>query len=142
MNSQTSLPRFFAVALVLAAVCSPSFAGGKAKKSCCPKCKTCCELKVEEGTEEKHCWKVESKVICIPRVAFSWQWPFKKKSCKQECDANCKKPCCAPPKLVTDSTGRWVTTVSLLWSVSLDPRRLHCQRLLPKANCQSYCRKG
>ncbi|MFK7734586.1 MAG: hypothetical protein AB8B50_01070 [Pirellulaceae bacterium] len=104
MKFQNRVKRFAAVALVLAALCSPVLAGGKSKKSCCPKCKTCCELKVEEGTEEKHCWKVESKVVCIPRVTFSWQWPFQKKKCKQTCDANCMKPCCAPPKLARTRT--------------------------------------
>lgn len=75
-------------------------AGDRCKKSCCPKCSTPCVLKVEPGTETKHCWKVETKTICIPKVSFSWQWPFQKaKKCTSKCDVSCNLPCCAPPKL-------------------------------------------
>ena len=92
------------LALTLAVFASSALAGGICKKSCCPKCKTPCVLKIEEGTEEKHCWKIEEKVVCIPRVTFSWQWPFQKKKCKTQCDAGCSKPCCAPPKLARSRT--------------------------------------
>lgn len=68
-------------------------------RGCCPKCKTPCVLKVEEGTEEKHCWNIEKKTVCIPRVRFSWQWPFQKKKCS-DCSASCSdQNCCTPPKL-------------------------------------------
>ena len=45
----------------------------------CPQCDTCCQLNVDEDKEKKHCWNVEYKEICIPRVVFPWQ-----------------KSCCAP----------------------------------------------
>ncbi|MEM7476813.1 MAG: hypothetical protein AAF483_17655 [Planctomycetota bacterium] len=86
------------------------FADGNCKKSCCPKCKTPCVLKVEQGTEEKHCWKIEEKVVCIPRVTFSWQWPWEKKSkgcssgCDTDCDGSCCTPNCPPPKLARSRT--------------------------------------
>lgn len=73
----------------------------KHKKQCCPKCSTPCVLKVSEGTESKHCWKIESKTICIPKVRFSWQWPGQKKkscgNCDSSCDGTCGKSCCEPP---------------------------------------------
>ncbi len=40
---------------------------------CCPVCDHCCELKAEQVKEEKTCFEVESKLICIPRVVFPWQ---------------------------------------------------------------------
>lgn len=89
-----------AAALLVLLGTSSVLAGDKCRKACCPQCETCCELKIEEGTEEKHCWKTKEKTVCIPKVTFSWQWPFqKKKACEQNCDASCNKPCCAPPKL-------------------------------------------
>ena len=45
----------------------------------CGKCNGTCYLKVEKGTKEKTCFKVEAKQICIPRVRFPWQ-------AKDECD--------------------------------------------------------
>ena len=73
---------------------------GNCGKSCCPKCKTPCVLKVEEGTEEKYCWNIEEKTVCIPKVRFSWQWPFQKKKQCSDCSASCScKTCCNPPKL-------------------------------------------
>ncbi len=44
----------------------------------CPACDHCCNLDAEQVEEEKTCFDVETKVICIPRVVFPWQ---KKKSC-------------------------------------------------------------
>ena len=106
MKTRSFKSQCLALLLVLGALLSPSYAGDG--KACCPKCKTCCELKVEEGTEEKHCWKVKPKVICIPRVTFSWQWPWDKKKCDSKCDASCdggcNKPGCAPPKLARTRT--------------------------------------
>ncbi|MCC9599862.1 hypothetical protein LOC67_04745 [Stieleria sp. JC731] len=42
-------------------------------KCSCPVCDHTCQLKAEQVEEEKTCFKVESKVICIPRVVFPWQ---------------------------------------------------------------------
>ena len=46
----------------------------------CPQCDHVCKLTCEETKEMKHCWKVECKPICIPRVKFPWE------------------KCCSPPK--------------------------------------------
>lgn len=60
---------------------------------CCKRCPACdhvCNLDAEIVDEEKTCFEVETKVICIPRVVFPWQ----KKSCGScdSCDgAGCKK---------------------------------------------------
>ncbi len=106
MSTRNLHYRLFAAAILFGALLSPAMAGDG--KACCPKCKTFCELKVEEGTEEKHCWKVKPKAICIPRVTFSWQWPWDKKKipaqCDGNCDGGCSKPCCAPPKLARTRT--------------------------------------
>lgn len=60
----------------------------------CPRCReTCCELKVEQGEKEKHCWNVECETICIPRVVFPWQ-----------------KSCCDPRV----NNGAWTRTVRVL----------------------------
>ena len=43
---------------------------------CCNKCPACdyvCKLNTELVDEERPCFDVESKVICIPRVVFPWQ---------------------------------------------------------------------
>jgi hypothetical protein len=43
---------------------------------CCRRCPACdhtCSLKAEIVEEEKPCFDVESKVVCIPRVVFPWQ---------------------------------------------------------------------
>jgi hypothetical protein len=39
----------------------------------CPACDYQCKLNAEIVDEEKPCFDVESKVICIPRVVFPWQ---------------------------------------------------------------------
>ncbi|WP_182867135.1 hypothetical protein [Stieleria mannarensis] len=48
--------------------------------SCCPVCDHVCKLDAEVVDEEKTCFHVESKVICIPRVVFPWQ-KAKKAAC-------------------------------------------------------------
>ncbi len=39
----------------------------------CPHCRHVCKLTCEEVNEKKHCWQVECKPICIPRVKFPWE---------------------------------------------------------------------
>ncbi len=56
---------------------------------CCRRCPACdyvCKLDAEKGEEDRLCFDVESKVVCIPRVVFPWQ----KKSCASctSCDGN------------------------------------------------------
>jgi len=52
----------------------------------CGKCNGTCYLKVEQGTKEKSCFKVEAKQICIPRVRFPWQTKDKCNRC-DGCDS-------------------------------------------------------
>ena len=40
---------------------------------CCPACNHRCNFSAEQVDEEKSCFEVEAKVICIPRVVFPWQ---------------------------------------------------------------------
>lgn len=55
------------------------FAVARATGCCvCPQCQHRCQLKAERVEEERECFEVESKVVCIPRVVFPWQ--------KQCCD--------------------------------------------------------
>ena len=54
--------------------------GGKHKGGCrarCPSCDCLCTLSVSVEQATKHCYEVECKTICIPRVVFPWQ----KKDC-------------------------------------------------------------
>ncbi len=59
----------------------------------CPKCNTCCTLKVERVKEDKACYEVECVEICIPRVVFPWQkWKADRQShggC-DSCDGGCE----------------------------------------------------
>ncbi|MCG8652935.1 MAG: hypothetical protein MI861_24050 [Pirellulales bacterium] len=47
----------------------------------CPKCRHHCKLEANRVEEEKKCFEVETKVICIPRVVFPWQKPSSCGSC-------------------------------------------------------------
>ncbi|QDV87577.1 hypothetical protein [Planctomycetes bacterium TBK1r] len=65
--------------------CHSAFAlGGKLLDqtgcACCPVCDHVCKLDAEQVEEEKTCFTVESKAICIPRVVFPWQ-KAKKAAC-------------------------------------------------------------
>ncbi|HUG66313.1 MAG TPA: hypothetical protein VMM76_01100 [Pirellulaceae bacterium] len=60
------------------------------QRAFCPHCGDACYPTVTKGTETKHCWNVETKAICIPKVRFPWE-----KSC---CDKGCGKDGCVPPK--------------------------------------------
>lgn len=68
------------VALLLAALAVPLLAG---PKDChvCPQCasKVCVPIP-EKGKENRYCWKVEYKDICIPK--FRWPWQM---CCAPEC---------------------------------------------------------
>lgn len=39
----------------------------------CPHCNHTCSLSIGKDKETKHCFDVECKPICIPRVTFPWQ---------------------------------------------------------------------
>ncbi len=57
----------------------------------CPRCKSCCTLKVECGKQEKHCWEIECETICIPRVVFPWQ--VKRAKANGQCCNSCATGC-------------------------------------------------
>ncbi len=92
-----SKPLFYVACLAITFLGSTN-AIGQCTEACCPKCSTPCVLKVSPGTETRYCWKLESKTVCIPRVRFSWQWPWEKKEpCRDpSCDGHCGT-CCPPP---------------------------------------------
>ena len=86
--------RIFAiiVATLLSAAPAPILAGdgpGMAGRNCdvhCPRCQGTCELSVSKEEVKKHCWDVECKTICIPRITFPWQ---KCGDCGTCCGGNC-----------------------------------------------------
>ncbi|MGV3484805.1 MAG: hypothetical protein ACO1RT_10345 [Planctomycetaceae bacterium] len=49
----------------------------------CPQCNYVCKLDVTKSEQEKECFDVEAKVVCIPRVVFPWQ-----KNCGNPCANN------------------------------------------------------
>jgi len=53
--------------------------------ACCPVCDHVCKLDVEETEVKRTCFKIETKVVCIPRVVFPWQ-KAKKAACAS-CDS-------------------------------------------------------
>ena len=61
--------------------------------ACCPVCDHVCKLDAEQVDEEKTCFKVESKAICIPRVVFPWQ--KSKRSACASCNSCDGKGCTA-----------------------------------------------
>ena len=48
-------------------------AGESAHSMFCPHCHEACYPTVTKGTETRHCWQIQTKAICIPRVSFPWQ---------------------------------------------------------------------
>ncbi len=55
----------------------------------CPHCSKPCSPTVSKDMETKHCWCVETKTICIPKVRFPWER-------HQDCCES--KNGCPPPK--------------------------------------------
>ncbi len=39
----------------------------------CPHCSSPCRPVVHKENETKHCWGIQCKTICIPRVTFPWE---------------------------------------------------------------------
>ena len=91
MSIKRNLPIALAIAVALSLISFQAVValGGKCLDqtgcACCPVCDHVCKLDAEQVEEEKSCFKVESKVICIPRVVFPWQ-KAKKAACAS-CDA-------------------------------------------------------
>jgi hypothetical protein len=65
--------------------------------SCCPKCGEACYPTVSVGKEKRHCWEVDTKTICIPRVRFPWEKDCGDKGC---CKTECAQPKCGRTKCV------------------------------------------
>lgn len=64
------------------------------KSACrqCPKCLTdVCVLHAECVDEERKCFEVEQKLICIPKVSLPWRKC--EKPCCGGCAANCRHQC-------------------------------------------------
>ncbi len=97
--------QLLAIALVASLAGAPAIAGdhghdgkgghGKGShRSFCPHCGDACYPTVVKGTETKHCWNVETKAICIPKVRFPWE-----SNCGKGCGGKaCGKDNCVPPK--------------------------------------------
>jgi hypothetical protein len=62
---------------------------GFGKRVHCPQCSEPCYPTVSKDMEKKHCWCVETKTICIPKIRFPWEHSS---DC---CDS---KDGCPPPK--------------------------------------------
>lgn len=60
---------------------------------CCPSCgEKACRLEVKTESVKKHCYKVECKEICIPKIKFCWPW---QRGGKAGCgDGNCTDAGC------------------------------------------------
>lgn len=95
---------------------------------CCDGCRDCCVASVEKVKVEKHCWCIEKKKVCVPKVVCPWSpggsgltcfdWLCKGKSsccgdgccgdacgCGDECcgagccgGKGCCKGCCLKPR--------------------------------------------
>lgn len=88
------LHRLLTVALLAALMttgpmCDPPhvWAGGD-DQACCPKCK----CSVSKEAVKKHCYGVECKTICIPRITFPWQTVCRHVG-DAVCDGGCEEGC-------------------------------------------------
>ena len=63
----------------------------------CPQCH--CEVTMEEGTVKKHCYEIEYKQICIPKVRIPWHLFGRNCSNRNNCDdGGCDTPGCSPQR--------------------------------------------
>jgi hypothetical protein len=74
-----------ATTLLFAAAVSAVAGDGKHGGVHCPRCHEPCYATVTKGTETKHCWNVEYKTICIPKVTFPWEVHGKGKAGGKDC---------------------------------------------------------
>jgi hypothetical protein len=92
--------QLLALTIFAMAVGAPAFAGdangigdhgkGGHRRVFCPHCGEACYPTVTKGKETKHCWNIDTKTICIPKVRFPWE--------TRCCDKGCGKDGCLPPK--------------------------------------------
>lgn len=84
--------------------CDGSCAGGRRgllrnRNVCCPECDGCfneaqCTLKIESVEEEKTCFEVDYKTICIPKVCPPWKQNNRRVFCGDNgCDGTCGGTC-------------------------------------------------
>jgi len=67
----------------------------------CDRCETICCPKRVEGEVKKHCWKVESKLVCIP--SFRWPWQLRaprSPDCGDGCDCGVEGSRCGKVRCV------------------------------------------
>ena len=89
--------QLFAITLVAGVACSLAFAGDRGyegryvghgkggRRVFCPHCGDACYPTVTKGKETKHCWEVDTKAICIPKVRFPWESTCGKGCGGEEC---------------------------------------------------------
>lgn len=60
----------------------------------CPRCAEPCYPTVTKAKETRHCWGVETKTICIPRITWPWEtWGDNGKGKGKACDNGGKTAC-------------------------------------------------
>lgn len=69
-SNESVAMKYLGIAVVLASL---SASIGVAGSKICPDKR--CYPKLTTTKEEKYCWKVETKQVCIPRVRFPWSKP-------------------------------------------------------------------
>lgn len=69
--------------------------GAHGNQVCCPACNYVCEFSATKTKEEKHCYEVDCKPICIPRVTFPWEKGHGQGKC-----GDCSPARCAQVKVV------------------------------------------
>ena len=62
-----------AIAFSLAMFAGRAVVAGEGCGAKCPSCDYTCEMTVDNSPVKKHCWRVEYKPVCIPKVTFPWQ---------------------------------------------------------------------
>ncbi|MCR9116900.1 MAG: hypothetical protein NXI22_08105 [bacterium] len=85
----------------------------------CPHCQEACYASVSVENEKKHCWNIECKTVCIPRVTFPWQ----------QCQKDCCDACPQPAKC-----GR-VRTVRVLVKHEYECPKCKYKWSVPETNC-------
>jgi hypothetical protein len=71
---------------------------GYGKRVHCPRCSEPCYPTVSKDMEKKHCWCVETKTICIPKIRFPWE--RHSGDCCASKDGCCPQPKCGRTKCV------------------------------------------
>lgn len=111
----------------------------------------CCSRKIcvytpEETTEEKHCWCVECKAICIPQIRCPWEPGGSKLTCfnwfhgdrnERECSDICGssrgvQPRCGEIKHVRDLKKQTYEVEACKWKAEI-------RRLPPCCDCPNAC---